>query len=189
VTARLNFGTPARSRRGRRRNNRGARIEIVCSAFASFSAGSICAVTRLLRIRIQVLQKIRIPRPRMRHFEQAVVEPHLRRVRVLRAQPMDVAFYFDLLRAGRARSSCPGRIAANGVGRLVVTDALDDVAVAQAHLVAGNRRNTLSADSRKIFAARSKARARAAACACPVPVFAGGWAPRIPLLFPPGSSR
>src|SRR6266571_609705 len=40
----------------------------------------------LLRIRIQVLQKIPVARARMRHFEEAVVEPHLRRMRMPRAQ-------------------------------------------------------------------------------------------------------
>src|SRR5258708_3189886 len=57
----------------------------------------------LLRVRIAVRHELLVPRSRMRDLEQPVVQAHFRRVRMHRAQPMDVPFHLDRLRARSTR--------------------------------------------------------------------------------------
>ncbi len=93
----------------------------------------------------------------MRDLEQPVVQAHFRRVRMHRAQPMDVPFHLDRLRARSARFRVRIVLAAHGgdpaARVLVAAGALDDVTVAQAHLVAGEEAEVaLRRVLREIFA-------------------------------------
>src|SRR5690606_35778260 len=76
----------------------------------------------------------------LRLGEQPVVEPDLRRDRVLGAQPVDRALDLVLVRAGRARLRVRHDPRAHGddaaVPVLLATRALDDVGVAKPHAVA-----------------------------------------------------